>query len=378
MTNTQAQSDETPHGRSSMSHDFPPNTEETSSPRCPGCGNYAERKAGGSCSCFRRLLVQSPVEGLLQTAGRSGCPTDASTWDFTRILSKIISQEQARLVHTHFSDYDVAAWLAVRLAWLRGRRPQLVWHVHSELVASSSLPRRIRDFVKYRCMGRRVWIIPVWESVFDGVVKAGTPRERVRTIPNGIDLARATTPSRGEVQVRAELGISETDRLILMFGMQPRNKGADLALDAAAGLAPADASIVLGIVGREKLRDFVRESLGGQQPPWLRVIEPIENVADLYLVANAFVSASRSEGLPYAVVEAMANGLPVILSDIPGVSWAHRSAGAVFFESGNSAALASSVRSVLDWGPDERERHSSDNRRLVTTEFNVDVWADRS
>ncbi len=304
-------------------------------------------------------------------------PTDTSMWDITRMLSKIISQEQARLVHTHFSDYDVAAWLAVRLAKMRGRRPQLVWHVHSELVASSSLPRRIRDFIKYRRMGRSVWIIPVWESVFDGVIKAGTPRERVRTIPNGIDLARATTPSRSRAQVRAELGIAETDRLILMFGIQPVNKGADLAIDATAELTREDPSVVLGIVGREKLQGFVLGRIGEQRPSWLRVIGPIENVADLYLAANVFVSASRSEGFSFAAVEAMANGLPVILSDIPGVSWAHRSEGAVFFESGNSAALASSIRRVLDWSPSERETHSSDNRRLVSAEFNVDVWADR-
>ena len=61
-------------------------------------------------SAYRRVADPVPPNHRLYMGPRT---------DF----SKIISQEQARLVHTHFSDYDVAAWLAVRLAKLGGEYP---------------------------------------------------------------------------------------------------------------------------------------------------------------------------------------------------------------------------------------------------------------
>ena len=114
-----------------------------------------------------------------------------------------------------------------------------------------------------------------------------------------------------------------------------------------------------------------------EPPPWLRVIPPQENVADLYRAAAIFLSCSRSEGLPYSVVEAMANGVPVVLSDIPAVAWAHQTPGAVFFPPGESGALADAIKTVLDWTPAEREQYAGANRDFVRREFDVQVWVEQ-
>jgi glycosyltransferase involved in cell wall biosynthesis len=135
--------------------------------------------------------------------------------------------------------------------------------------------------------------------------------------------------------------------------------------------------VILGIVGRDELRRYVHERVGGQLPEWLRILPPVENAADLYQAAAIFLSASRSEGLPWSVCEAMANRLPVILSDIPSVSCLHQSPGALFFPCGDSAALTAAIREVLDWNAEEREQHTVANEHLVKTEFDVSTWADR-
>ena len=111
--------------------------------------------------------------------------------------------------------------------------------------------------------------------------------------------------------------------------------------------------------------------------PWLRLLAPQENVADLYQAAAVFLSPSRSEGLPYSVCEAMANGLPVVLSDIPALAFAHRSSGAVFSSAGDSRSLAEAVRAVLRWTPDERRQCGQANQDLVRNEFDLQVWARR-
>lgn len=304
-------------------------------------------------------------------------PQDASRARCSWTLARIICEEGALAIHAHFVQYDLPAWWAARLASRGGKKVQVVWHVHSELNAPLTLVRRITNLIKYRLMGRSAWMIAVGESVALGVLAAGCPAGRIRTVENGVDLARAMATTETRSQVLASMGIEVSDRLILMFGFEPFRKGVDIALDAVAELVKERDRVVLGIVGRNDLRAFVQERVGVQLPSWLRVTGPTENVANLYHATTIFLSASRSEGLPYSVCEAMANRLPVILSDIPSVSWAHRSKGTLFFPSGDSAALAAAIREVLGWNIEQQELHVIANEDLIKTEFAVSVWVDR-
>jgi glycosyltransferase involved in cell wall biosynthesis len=304
-------------------------------------------------------------------------PDSVSRIQCMRALARIISEENASLVHTHFVQYDLAAWLAAHLARIRGKRCQVIWHMHSSLKSSLTILRRLTNFIKYRLVGRFVWAIAVGASVASEAVAIGYPRNRVRIAENGIDFSRLTSVAKDRLQVLADLNIKEDDRLILLFGYAPLIKGVDIAMDAMAELAKADEHVVLGIVGREPLRTYVHDRTGGQIPSWLRIFPPMENVADLYQVASLFLSASRTEGFPYAVTEAMAVRIPVIASDIPALAWAHRSDGVLFFPNGDSKALATALGIALDWSEAERKEHADANERLVRTEYGLDQWAER-
>ena len=319
----------------------------------PWCANWRQ-KTGGFTSCLaahRDCDVHGPLRGL--------CPKHAS------------------LIHTHFVQYDLAAWMAARLAAKGGGKVPVVWHVHSELNVPPTAFRRLTNFIKYRMIARSAWLIPVGESAARAAIAAGCPAARVHTVENGVDLARATAATRSRSQVLADLGIDEDERLILMFGFEPLRKGVDVALDAMTELVKERPRAVLGIVGREELRAYVHNRVGGQPPAWLRILSPIEHVANLHQAATIFLSASRSEGFPYAVTEAMANRVPVVSSDIPSLAWFHKSTGAMFFPPGDPQAAAARLREVLDWSDTDREQHVRSNEHLVKTEYDVVVWAQR-
>ena len=86
--------------------------------------------------------------------------------------------------------------------------------------------------------------------------------------------------------------------MLLLFGWEPLRKGIDVACDMAETLAGEGCDIVLGAVGTEELRQYAEARAAGRSLPWLRLLAPQENVADLYQAAAAFLSPSRSEGLP--------------------------------------------------------------------------------
>lgn len=302
-------------------------------------------------------------------------PPKASTTQCTRLLYQVVTQTHAQIVHTHFTEYDPTAWMAVKWSRLLGRRHSLVWHIHSEPALGGSTVRRAKNLLKYRVLGHSVWMISVGDSVAEKAVMAGVPADRIFTIPSGIELGRATSAVKTRSQVLFDLRLPEEKQVVLMFGTDPLNKGVDIALEAMRQVCRRRDDLALVIVGRDATRSFIARWLGKEsRPEWLRVTEPHTNVADLYGAASIFLSASRSEGQSYAALEAMANGLPVIFSDIAGVAWAHRCSGSVFFQSADSANLAASLCSLLDSNSREKADRSSTNQTFASREYDLDAW----
>lgn len=301
-------------------------------------------------------------------------PANRSLRRDAKVVRDLIEEENAAIVHTHFMQFETAAWVAIR-AQPRGRRPQLVWHAHSSLGANTGLKRGLKDCIKYRWMGRHVQMVAVSEHVRQQLMAKGLPENRIRTILNGIDLARATTAVRTPSQVRHELRMADHEKLVLMLAWDPVVKGVDLALDAAGRLALERRDIVLGIVGTDIVRQYLAQRGIDETCPWMRIIPPTEDIAALFQTAALFLSASRSEGFSYAACEAFANAIPVVLSDIPAVAWAHDCPAASFFVSGDSHGLERAIRESLDGSADERQKRTLQSREFIQREFDVKIWA---
>jgi glycosyltransferase involved in cell wall biosynthesis len=165
--------------------------------------------------------------------------------------------------------------------------------------------------------------------------------------------------------------------VVLAFGWDPFRKGVDVALSAAETLVASGRDVVLVLVGGGNLESYVADRLRRSTPPWLRVLAPRESVADLYAAADLFLSASRAEGFPYAVGEALANGLPVVTSDIAGVEWARALDAAVFFPSGAAPAAAVSMAHALDRPAERRAVAAVEARRFAAARLSLGGWAER-
>ena len=146
----------------------------------------------------------------------------------------------------------------------------------------------------------------------------------------------------------------------------------------AETLAGEGCNIVLGAVGTAELRQYAETCAAGRPLPWLRLLTPQENVADLYQAAAIFLSPSRSEGLPYSVCEAMANGIPVVLSDIAAHGLAR-----IAVPGRSSRRRATAGRwprpsaACSHWTPDQRRQCGQANQDLIRREFDVRIWARR-
>jgi glycosyltransferase involved in cell wall biosynthesis len=304
-------------------------------------------------------------------------PAKASVLDEARALADFVSKEQAWLIHTHFTRYDVPGYLTRYFVKEGMGRPNVLWHLHSDFPVRMTPMRRLKNLLKFRLIGPSIRIVAVSEHLRRKTIDAGFDASNIQTIPNAIDLQRVSNPMRSREQVFSALDIPSEKRLLLLFGWSPHVKGVDIAIDAVAGLACQDESVVLGIVGTDDLRRYVAKRMPEGLPSWLRLLAPTDQVADLLHAASVFLSASRNEGLPYSVCEAMAAGTAVALSDIPALAWAHKAPGAVFFPPGDPISLSQRIRMILSRAPAESQSVAGQCRRFVKDHYDVHIWASK-
>ena len=126
---------------------------------------------------------------------------------------------------------------------------------------------------------------------------------------------------RNPVPVPPEVGEGALDPMsrILCVGRYSRQKGQDVLLTAFARVAPSTPGWRLALVGEGDSEASLRdqsETLGvAARVDWIR---PVLDIWPIYRQAQMFVLPSRHEGTPNALLEAMACGLAVIVSDSSG------------------------------------------------------------
>ena len=116
---------------------------------------------------------------------------------------------------------------------------------------------------------------------------------------------------------REELGLAMTDTVMLSVGELNKNKNHEIVLRAMAQLGRSDLHYV--IAGRGCLKEHLErlaKELGVSSQ--LHLLGFRTDVKELFKMADFFTHPSFREGLSVAVMEAMANGLPIICSEIRG------------------------------------------------------------
>lgn len=148
---------------------------------------------------------------------------------------------------------------------------------------------------------------------------AALPNERIVTFPWGIDLT-AFAPGADRLRTRDRLGWNDALVVISTRSLEPLY-GIDLVLEAFAQAWRHEPRLRLLLVGGGSLapsidRIVAQRGLGA-------VVDrtgPVSNdrLPDLFRAADLYVSAARSDGTSVSMLEAMATGLPVIVSDLAG------------------------------------------------------------
>jgi poly(glycerol-phosphate) alpha-glucosyltransferase len=189
-------------------------------------------------------------------------------------------------------------------------------------------------------------------------------------IPNGVQ-AEWLKNERGNLA--ADLGLAAGTKTLLFLSRLHPKKGLDILLRAFAEFAREREDVALIIAGCDAgdgygdvLRSIAGELGLGQRCRFLGEVRG-ENKARTLAGADAFILISHSEGLPIALLEAMASGVPVIITpgcNIPEVVSAD---AGLMVEPSPEATGAGLKRLFSD--PDGMRRRGENGRRLVRCQF---------
>lgn len=221
----------------------------------------------------------------------------------------------------HTSQFE-----AIRPRWLDSSHSLGVAYLHGR-PGTPGMPDFDRCFDALRTQPERFARIQVTHAeMHDLVLSAGVPPERVFRIPLGIDIERfplvdATT----RAQAREALDLPESAFVVGSFqkdgvgwgeGLEPKLiKGPDIFVAAVERLGERVPELVVLLTG--PARGYVRRELEQRGIPYRHVVAGSrDDVARAYYALDTYLVASRQEGGPKALLEALAAGVPLVTTRV--------------------------------------------------------------
>lgn len=248
-----------------------------------------------------------------------------------RALHRVGRTERPALVHAHNVGATLNSHLGLR--HLR-RRPPLLTTFHG--VADEDYQRSAR--VLARCSDH---VVAVHAEVADRLRAAG-----LRGVPLSVVTNAVSAPAPVDrTTARAALGLEAHDVVALCAARLVPQKRHDVLVDAWSRL-PGKA--VLLLAGPGELRDAVAADVRARGlQARVRLLGERSDVPVLMAAADLFVLSSDWEGLPIALLEALAAGLPIVATAVDGVVEAAGEHAASLVPPGDPAALAAALALVV-------------------------------
>jgi len=286
---------------------------------------------------------------------------------FGYLLKCIRQGRHADVVHLHAPNM-----LGALASLLIGRRPRLLVHWHSDVINKGMLGKLTRPLET--ALLKRADAIVATSQVYADASETLRPfRDKVQVVPLGVPDVPAAGSSGDDAQPAELKRLLKGKKLILSVGRLVPYKGFDILVRAAKHLKD---DVVLVIVGGGPMKDELQaiiDSTGVSEKVHLAgrlsdtALHSLFSSAQLYCMPSTY----RAEAFGVVLLEAMAYGLPIVATDIPGsaVPWvnAHGISG-MNVPVGDPDALAAACNDILS-SEDKHARLSRGARERFMTEF---------
>ncbi|MBI4159828.1 glycosyltransferase [Candidatus Wolfebacteria bacterium] len=306
-------------------------------------------------------------------------------WFYSRGLHRFLARHIQEFDLIHVTAVFTAASLLVRYYARKHNKPYVMSPrgslMKEPLAMKKAFVKRLYNFfIEKRNLGDAAAIHFTSERELLEYRAQGFPLRRAIVIPNGVDPMESEDSARS---LRGRWEISPSAKIVLFLSRLNWKKGLDTLIPAFYKVKREYGNIVLALVGGddEGYGAWVKSQITnhrlqiGKDVIFTDMLTGADKMA-AYRDASVFVLPSYSENFGMAVVEAMQNGLPVVITDTVGIAPSILEAKAGIVVKKDAVAVAAAILELLK-NEEEAKKMGERGQELVRKEFLMPAVADK-
>lgn len=336
----------------------------------PGEGDLFEAFRGRGLAPVRIDALRRGVSPVRDLAAR-------------RQLRRELERFRPDVVHTHASKAGALGRSALGKGTLRDVARVHTFHGHVlEGYFPAAVSRRLIA-IERRLARETDRVLAVSHATADDLLRLGVvAEERLVVVPPGVELRELLALERSRRppgdELRARLGLAPEGILVGVVGRLAEVKQPERALEVFLRVAGRYPAAQLVFVGDGELRGVLERRIGALEPGLRERVHMLGAVAEMVAVwaeLDLVLSCSRAEGLPVALIEAGAAGLPAVARQVGGVEevLVHERTGRL---GASDEELAFGLAELLA-APDERRAMGQRARLRVARQHSAEALAER-
>jgi glycosyltransferase involved in cell wall biosynthesis len=233
-------------------------------------------------------------------------------------IAKIIKEEGIQVVDTQ--NIQSKFWVSIAVLFSKVAFVSTLNSLYSQEFGTS-WKSKVYHWIDRLTNVKTDRYVAVSNAIEKSLLDDRLPREKISLIRNAVSL-----PSKSSdfdiAKTRKQFGIPENAFVFTLLGRMVWAKGIDDFISAFSIVAEKYKPARAVIVGDGELRDEIVMQIkksGLQEHVYLLGYQSHQKVLEILMSSNVFVMPSRSEGIPYALLEAAALGMPIIATHCGGI-----------------------------------------------------------
>jgi len=314
-------------------------------------------------------------KNLIEEAGYKVCYLSGAkqirNFNFPVLLKliRIVKEHKIDILHCHGHKCTVYGAIAAVMA----KTPTVLAHVHG-LRRSRTIRRKMLNYLLFKRINR---ILPVCESVRDDVLNNNwrLSPSKVTTLDNSVDFKRFSTIEIDKNTAKQKLGFKADEYVVGTVARLGPFKGQDYLINAFYKFRKKFDNSHLIFAGegpvRENLENLADEFGIADRVHFLGMRGDIEYV---FRALDCFVLPSTdSEGLPRALLEAMAAGVPCVGTRVGGTPDVLGKRYGFVVEPKDANALAEAITTIAKYSEEQRKKLIADSIERVRQKYSHEV-----
>lgn len=252
-------------------------------------------------------------------------------------LIHMVRRFNIELIHAHF--LLPPGLIGVCVGSLLGKKTAVTAH-GSDLMIQAKNPV-LRSMIKF-VLKKADYVLVVNQTLKDKVLELSINPEKVYITPNAVDVEKFNPT---KMELPSDVNISHDKPVLLFVGNLVFQKGVKYLLEAKK-LMKNDAELV--IVGDGPLRPELEMKVRDEKIQDVVFTGARRDVDNIMPSVNVFVLPSISEGFPITILEAMASGLPVVATNVGGISEVMNEQVGIMVNPSSPTELAGALDKIME------------------------------